>query len=185
MTRIRLIAWSSARFENLLHRFRLEVALTTNTQQRLRWSRILAVQSCPSCSRRLRVPDGKQGTVTCPHCGSEWFHPEAIEHSKTRTTSGYIKGLAFLAVVFALIYYAYTARQSTLAAQAKRELDMNMDVLHFDRLAVPLSAPIDGLEQFVLKFEQLAGIVSANSSENVPNVVRNMARWASRSVVGA
>ena len=28
-------------------------------------------------------------------------------------------------------------------------------------------------------------MVSANSSENVPNVVRKMARWVSRSVVGA
>jgi hypothetical protein len=27
------------------------------------------------------VPDGKRGTVTCPHCGSEWFHPETIEFS--------------------------------------------------------------------------------------------------------
>jgi len=41
----------------------------------------LAVLSCPGCSQKLRVPDGKRGTVTCPHCGSEWFHPETIELS--------------------------------------------------------------------------------------------------------
>jgi hypothetical protein len=41
----------------------------------------LAILSCPGCSHRLRVPDNKRGTVTCPLCGSEWFHPEAIELS--------------------------------------------------------------------------------------------------------
>jgi hypothetical protein len=29
----------------------------------------------------LRVPDGKRGTVTCPGCGAEWFHPDTIELS--------------------------------------------------------------------------------------------------------
>ena len=41
----------------------------------------MAVLSCPGCDQKLRVPDGKRGTVTCPHCGSEWFHPETIELS--------------------------------------------------------------------------------------------------------
>jgi hypothetical protein len=45
------------------------------------WSGILAVLSCPGCDQKLRVPDGKRGTVTCPHCSSEWFHPETIELS--------------------------------------------------------------------------------------------------------
>jgi hypothetical protein len=41
----------------------------------------LAILSCPGCSHKLRVPDDKRGTVTCPLCGSEWFHPEVIELS--------------------------------------------------------------------------------------------------------
>jgi hypothetical protein len=41
----------------------------------------LAILSCPGCSHKLRVPDNKRGKVTCPLCGSEWFHPEAIELS--------------------------------------------------------------------------------------------------------
>src|ERR1700726_1823369 len=41
----------------------------------------LTVVVCPGCSRNLRIPDGKRGTVTCPHCGAEWFHPETIELS--------------------------------------------------------------------------------------------------------
>jgi hypothetical protein len=41
----------------------------------------LAILSCPGCTQKLRVPDGRRGTVTCPHCGSEWFHPETIELS--------------------------------------------------------------------------------------------------------
>jgi transcription elongation factor Elf1 len=41
----------------------------------------LAILSCPGCNHRLRVPDNKRGTVTCPLCGSEWFHPEVIELS--------------------------------------------------------------------------------------------------------
>jgi len=41
----------------------------------------LAILSCPGCSHRLRVPDNKRGTVTCPLCSSEWFHPEVIELS--------------------------------------------------------------------------------------------------------
>jgi hypothetical protein len=41
----------------------------------------LAILTCPGCSHRLRVPDNKRGTVTCPLCGSEWFHPEVIELS--------------------------------------------------------------------------------------------------------
>jgi hypothetical protein len=41
----------------------------------------LAILSCPGCSQKLRVPDGRKGTVTCPHCRAEWFHPETIELS--------------------------------------------------------------------------------------------------------
>jgi hypothetical protein len=41
----------------------------------------LAILSCPGCSQKLRVPDSRRGTVTCPRCGSEWFHPETIELS--------------------------------------------------------------------------------------------------------
>jgi transcription elongation factor Elf1 len=41
----------------------------------------LGIISCPGCSHSLRVPDGKRGTATCPRCGAEWFHPEAIELS--------------------------------------------------------------------------------------------------------
>jgi len=44
-------------------------------------SKALAILTCPGCSHRLRVPDNKRGTVTCPLCGSEWFHPEVIELS--------------------------------------------------------------------------------------------------------
>jgi hypothetical protein len=42
----------------------------------------LPILSCPGCHHRLRVPDRKRGTVTCPLCGSEWFHPETIELSR-------------------------------------------------------------------------------------------------------
>jgi hypothetical protein len=51
----------------------------------------LTVVVCPGCSRNLRIPDGKRGTVTCPHCGAEWFHPETIELSDVEfrcSTSG-------------------------------------------------------------------------------------------------
>jgi hypothetical protein len=41
----------------------------------------LAVLSCPGCSHKLRIPDGKRGTVSCPHCDAKWFHPEIIELS--------------------------------------------------------------------------------------------------------
>jgi hypothetical protein len=41
----------------------------------------LAILSCPGCSHKLRVPDARRGTVTCPLCGAEWFHPEIIELS--------------------------------------------------------------------------------------------------------
>jgi hypothetical protein len=41
----------------------------------------LAILSCPGCSHKLRVPDDRRGTVTCPLCGAEWFHPETIELS--------------------------------------------------------------------------------------------------------
>lgn len=45
------------------------------------WSSILPILSCPGCTQKLRVPDSKRGTVTCPRCGSEWFYPETIELS--------------------------------------------------------------------------------------------------------
>jgi hypothetical protein len=41
----------------------------------------LAIVICRVCSHKLRIPDGKRGKVTCPHCGAEWFHPETIELS--------------------------------------------------------------------------------------------------------
>ena len=44
-------------------------------------SKALAILSCPGCRQKLRVPDNKRGTVTCPLCGTEWFHPEVIELS--------------------------------------------------------------------------------------------------------
>jgi hypothetical protein len=31
----------------------------------------------------VRVPDNKRGTVTCPLCGSEWFHPETFDFFET------------------------------------------------------------------------------------------------------
>src|SRR5713226_1674357 len=54
-------------------------------------SKALAILTCPGCSHRLRIPDNKRGTVTCPLCGSEWFHPEIIELSSIEfrcSTSG-------------------------------------------------------------------------------------------------
>ena len=41
----------------------------------------MTVISCIGCDRKLRVPDGKRGTVTCPHCCAEWFHPQTLELS--------------------------------------------------------------------------------------------------------
>jgi predicted RNA-binding Zn-ribbon protein involved in translation (DUF1610 family) len=41
----------------------------------------LAIESCHGCSHKLRIPDGKRGTVTCPLCGAQWFHPKTIELS--------------------------------------------------------------------------------------------------------
>jgi transcription elongation factor Elf1 len=43
--------------------------------------RILAIVICPGCSHKLRIPDGKRGTVTCRLCGAEWFHPNTLELS--------------------------------------------------------------------------------------------------------
>lgn len=100
------------------------------TQESLRWSRVLAIKSCPGCGQKSRVPDSKQGTAICPHCGSKWFQPNLIEQSKTRTTNGYLKWLiGCCAVAFALIYYAYDARRATLAVQARRDLDKAVTVL--------------------------------------------------------
>jgi hypothetical protein len=45
------------------------------------WGGILAIVICPGCSRKLRIPDGKRGTVTCPLCDAEWFHPNTVELS--------------------------------------------------------------------------------------------------------
>jgi hypothetical protein len=39
---------------------------------------------------------------------------------------------------------------------------MDMDVLDYDGLAVPPAAPIEGLEQFALKFEKPVGIASVD-----------------------
>jgi uncharacterized Zn-finger protein len=41
----------------------------------------LAIESCHGCSHKLRIPDGKRGTVTCPLCRAQWFHPKTIELS--------------------------------------------------------------------------------------------------------
>ena len=41
----------------------------------------MAIVFCPGCGKKLRIPDGKRGTVTCPRCEAEWFHPETIELS--------------------------------------------------------------------------------------------------------
>jgi hypothetical protein len=41
----------------------------------------MAIEICPGCSHKLRIPDGKRGTVTCPLCGAQWFHPKTIELS--------------------------------------------------------------------------------------------------------
>jgi uncharacterized Zn-finger protein len=41
----------------------------------------LAILFCPGCNHKLRIPDGKRGTVTCPHCSAEWFYPETIQLS--------------------------------------------------------------------------------------------------------
>lgn len=41
----------------------------------------MAIVFCPGCKHKLRVPDGRRGTVTCPRCRAEWFHPETIELS--------------------------------------------------------------------------------------------------------
>jgi hypothetical protein len=41
----------------------------------------LVIESCHGCSHKLRIPDGKRGTVTCPLCGAQWFHPKTIELS--------------------------------------------------------------------------------------------------------
>jgi hypothetical protein len=40
----------------------------------------LPIVSCHVCGQKLRVPDGKRGTVAC-RCGVEWFHPETVELS--------------------------------------------------------------------------------------------------------
>jgi hypothetical protein len=40
----------------------------------------LTIVSCHVCGQKLRVPDGKRGTVNCK-CGAQWFHPETIELS--------------------------------------------------------------------------------------------------------
>jgi hypothetical protein len=39
----------------------------------------MTIVSCPASGHKLRVPEGKRGTVRCPHCGAEWFHPETLE----------------------------------------------------------------------------------------------------------
>jgi len=126
-------------------------------------SKALAILSCPGCSHRLRVPDKKRGTVACPLCGSEWFHPEVIGYPdkqirdiaqsardeiddqftepterntpayqpvETRTTIGRFKWLAICAVVASgLIYYVSSARQNTIAMQARLDLDKAVSIL--------------------------------------------------------
>jgi hypothetical protein len=43
----------------------------------------VAILTCPGCGRgRLRVPDGRRGTVTCLTCKAEWFYPERVEVSE-------------------------------------------------------------------------------------------------------
>jgi hypothetical protein len=42
----------------------------------------MAILSCPGCSARVRVPDGRsQIKVTCPKCESEWLYPATVEYS--------------------------------------------------------------------------------------------------------
>ena len=51
-------------------------------RQPRRWGGVeLAIVICPGCSHKLRIPDGKRGTVTSPRCGAEWFYPETVELS--------------------------------------------------------------------------------------------------------
>src|SRR5258705_940634 len=39
---------------------------------------------------------------------------------------------------------------------------MDMDVLDYDGLAIPLPAPIEGLEQVILEFDQLVGVAAVD-----------------------
>ena len=41
----------------------------------------MTIVLCPGCNHKLRIPDRKRGTVTCPLCAAEWFHPETIQIS--------------------------------------------------------------------------------------------------------
>jgi hypothetical protein len=41
----------------------------------------MTILTCPVDGQKLRIPDGKRGTVKCPSCGAQWFYPETIEFS--------------------------------------------------------------------------------------------------------
>jgi hypothetical protein len=45
-----------------------------------RKARQMTIVTCKVCSGRLRIPDDKRGTVTCP-CGTSWFHSASIKDS--------------------------------------------------------------------------------------------------------
>jgi hypothetical protein len=64
-----LLRWRSERFENS------PISVSGGR------SKALAILSCPGCDQRLRVPDDKRGTVTCPVCGCEWFQDGSPETS--------------------------------------------------------------------------------------------------------
>ena len=54
----------------------------------------MAIVVCPVSSHKLRVPDGKRGTVKCP-CGAEWFYPETIELSDVEFRCSMSNGARF------------------------------------------------------------------------------------------
>jgi hypothetical protein len=58
----------------------------------------LAIIVCPGCSRKLRIPEGKRGTVNCPICSAEWFHPETIELSDIEFRCSVRNGAQFNAI---------------------------------------------------------------------------------------
>jgi hypothetical protein len=64
----------------------------------------LGIVSCLGCDQKLRVPDGKRGTVSCPRCGAEWFYPDAVELSEVE----------FRCSMSGARFYVMSARRSPL-----------------------------------------------------------------------